>query len=58
MFVLSSFSNGLRYWSVNHTLIYENFELRVYLEGIIWNKYMLDFWFMSMIIVDIATPDL
>ena len=29
MFVLSSISRGLEFWSVNHTLIYENFELKV-----------------------------
>ena len=28
MFVLSSISNSLKFWSVNHTSIYENSELK------------------------------
>ena len=31
MFILSSVSNGLKLWSVNHSSIYENFELNVFL---------------------------
>ena len=29
MFILSSISSGLEFWSVNQTSIYENFELKV-----------------------------
>ena len=30
MFVLSSISSGLEFWSVNHNLIYENYEWKVF----------------------------
>ena len=30
MLILSSSSSGLEFGSVNHTLIYENFELKVF----------------------------
>ena len=30
MFISSSISSGLEFWSVNHTLIYENYELKVF----------------------------
>ena len=30
MFILSSISSGLEFWSVNHTLIYENSGLNVF----------------------------
>ena len=30
MFILSSISNGLRFWLVNHNSIYENYELKVF----------------------------
>ena len=30
MFVLFSISSGLGFWSVNHTLMYENCELKVF----------------------------
>ena len=30
MFVLSSISRGLEFWSVNHTSIYENSELKAF----------------------------
>ena len=30
MFVLSSVSSGLEFWSVNHTSIYENSESKVF----------------------------
>ena len=30
MFILSSISSGLEFWSVNHILIYENSELKVF----------------------------
>ena len=30
MFILYSISNSLEFWSVNHTSIYENFELNVF----------------------------
>ena len=30
MFILSSLSSGLEFWSVNHTSIYENPELDVF----------------------------
>ena len=30
MLILSSISSGLEFWSANHTLIYENSELKVF----------------------------
>ena len=30
IFILSSISRGLELWSLNHTSIYENFELKVF----------------------------
>ena len=30
MFILSSISSGLEFWSVNHTLIYQNSESKVF----------------------------
>ena len=30
MFILSSISEGLEFWAVNHTSIYENSELNVF----------------------------
>ena len=30
VFILSSISSGLEFWSVNHTSIYENSELKVF----------------------------
>ena len=30
MFILSSISSGLEFWSVNHNSIYENSELKVF----------------------------
>ena len=30
MFILSSISNALEYWSVNHTSVYKNFELNFF----------------------------
>ena len=30
MFISSSFFCSLEFWSVNHTLIYENFDLKVF----------------------------
>ena len=30
MFILSSIPGGLEFWSVNHTSMYENFELKVF----------------------------
>ena len=30
MFILSSISNSLDFWSVNHTLMYKNSELNVF----------------------------
>ena len=30
MFILSSISNGLEFWSVNHTSIHENSKLNVF----------------------------
>ena len=30
VFILSYISNGLELWSVNHTLIYENFDLKAF----------------------------
>ena len=30
MFILSSLSSGLEFWSVNHTSVYENSELKVF----------------------------
>ena len=44
MFILSSISSGLEFWSVNHTSIYENSELRVFKNIRIYNflvKYLI-----------------
>ena len=30
MVILSSISSGLKFWSVNHTSVYESFELNVF----------------------------
>ena len=30
MFILFSISSGLEFWSVNHTSIYENYELKMF----------------------------
>ena len=30
MFILSSISSGLEFWSLNHTSIYENSKLKVF----------------------------
>ena len=30
MFILSSISRSLKFWSVNHTTIYKNFESKVF----------------------------
>ena len=30
LFILSSIFSGLKFWSVNHTSIYENFEWKVF----------------------------
>ena len=47
MFILSSISSGLRFWSVNHTSIYENSESKVFLKytffGEISNNWPNDF---------------
>ena len=47
-FILSSISSGLEYWSVNHTSIYENSELKVFkkfkLLGEIFNNWPNDLW--------------
>ena len=39
MFILSSISNVLEFWSVNHTLIYENSKLIVFKNIKLWVKY-------------------
>ena len=40
MFILSSISSGLEFWSVNHTSIYENSELKVF-KNIKFLKYLI-----------------
>ena len=40
MFILSSISSGLEFWSVNHTSIYENSELKVF-NNIKFLKYLI-----------------
>ena len=40
MFILSSISSGLEFWSVNHTSIYENSELKVFNNIKLW-KYLI-----------------
>ena len=46
MFILSSLSSGFEFWSVNHTLIYENSEWKVikniYFLGGISNNWAID----------------
>ena len=32
MFILSSISSGLEFWSVNHTSIFENSESKVFID--------------------------
>ena len=48
MFILSYISSGLEFWSVNHTSIYENSELKVFkkfkLLGEIFNNWPNDLW--------------
>ena len=41
MFILSSFSSGLEFWSVNNTWIYENSELKVYIISNNWPNDLL-----------------
>ena len=36
MFLSSSISSSLEFWSVNHTLIYENSELKVFKKFLFW----------------------
>ena len=36
MFILSSISNSLEFWSVNHTSIYENSEKKVFKNVRFW----------------------
>ena len=40
MFILSSISSGLEFWSVNHASIYENSELKVF-NNIKFLKYLI-----------------
>ena len=46
MFILSPISSGLEFWSVNHTSIYENSELKIFknmkLSGEISNNWSKD----------------
>ena len=70
MFILSFISSGLELWSVNHTSIYENSELKVFKNitflGEISNNWPKDLlgtnvykilWIMLIIIVDNITMD-
>ena len=68
MFILSSISSGLEFLSVNHTTIYENFELKVFKNirflgeisnNVISNIYkcIQDSWILLIIIVDNITVD-
>ena len=41
MFVLSSISAGLEFWSVNHTSTYENSESKVFKNINVWEKYLI-----------------
>ena len=43
MFILSSISNGLEFWSINHTSIYESSELKVF-RNIIFFSEILNNW--------------
>ena len=65
MFILSSISRGLKFWSVNHTSVYENSESKVfknkkifgwnigYLTGrVIRNKSIQDSWILLMTIIN------
>ena len=46
MFISSSFSRGLYSWSINHTLIYENYEWNIFenikFVGEIYNNWLND----------------
>ena len=48
IFILSSISSGLEFWSVNHTSIYENSESKVFKNikclGEISNNWLNDLW--------------
>ena len=41
MFVLSSISSGLEFWSVNHTSTYENSESKIFLKCNFSVKYLI-----------------
>ena len=40
MFILSSISSSLEFWSVNHTSIYENSKSNIYKNIKFWVKYL------------------
>ena len=42
-FILSSISSGFEFWSVNHTLIYENSDLNIF-ENIIFFRELSSNW--------------
>ena len=41
MFILSSISSGLEFWSVNHTSIYANSESKAFKNISFWMKYLI-----------------
>ena len=41
MFILSSMSSSLEFWSVNHTSVYENSELKLLKIWNSWVKYVI-----------------
>ena len=41
MFILSSISSNLEFWSVSHTSVYENSELNVFKNIIFFVKYLV-----------------
>ena len=51
MIILSSISAGLKFWSLNHTLIYENFESKIlknikyYIKD--YQSLLQDFWWYT-----------
>ena len=69
MLVLSSISSGFGFWSVNHTLIYENFELIVsknieffgkiskVTNWFIRDKCLQDSWIMLIVFANNITTD-
>ena len=63
MFILSPIPKSLEFWSVNHTSIYKNSELKDFLKIKFWgeisnnwqnvgNKFLQDSWILLIIMVD------